>query len=64
MCYGSQSNEKARAKNDLGRFGLGMKSASLSQCKKMTALRHDPISQNRRTFALSIYKLGGVYPEP
>ena len=30
----------------------------------VTALRHDPISQNRRTFALSIYKLGGVYPEP
>ena len=38
MCYGSQSNEKARAENDLGRFGLGMKSASLSQCKKMTVV--------------------------
>ena len=38
MCYGSQSNEKVRANNDLGRFGLGMKSASLSQCKKMTVV--------------------------
>jgi len=38
MCYGSQSNEKARDENDLGRFGLGMKSASLSQCKKMTVV--------------------------
>ena len=38
MCYGSQSSEKARAENDLGRFGLGMKSASLSQCKKMTVV--------------------------
>lgn len=38
MCYGSQSNEKVRAENDLGRFGLGMKSASLSQCKKMTVV--------------------------
>lgn len=38
MCYGSQSNEKDRAENDLGRFGLGMKSASLSQCKKMTVI--------------------------
>lgn len=38
MCYGSQSNENDRAENDLGRFGLGMKSASLSQCKKMTVV--------------------------
>ncbi len=38
MCYGSQSNERERAENDLGRFGLGMKSASLSQCKKMTVV--------------------------
>ncbi len=40
MCYGSQSNETTRAENDLGRFGLGMKSASLSQCKKMTVVSH------------------------
>ena len=38
MCYGSQSNEKVREENDLGRFGLGMKSASLSQCKIMTVV--------------------------
>lgn len=38
MCYGSQSNEKDREENDLGRFGLGMKSASLSQCKIMTVV--------------------------
>lgn len=38
MCYGSQASEKQRAENDLGRFGLGMKSASLSQCKTMTVL--------------------------
>ncbi|MCQ2277031.1 MAG: ATP-binding protein, partial [Bacteroidales bacterium] len=38
MCYGSQANEKERGENDLGRFGLGMKSASLSQCRKMTVI--------------------------
>lgn len=38
MCYGSQANEKERSENDLGRFGLGMKSASLSQCRKMTVV--------------------------
>lgn len=38
MCYGSQANETEREDTDLGRFGLGMKSASLSQCKKMTVV--------------------------
>ena len=38
MCYGSQANEKERNENDLGRFGLGMKSASLSQCRRMTVV--------------------------
>lgn len=38
MCYGCQANETEREETDLGRFGLGMKSASLSQCKKMTVV--------------------------
>lgn len=38
MCYGSQANEKERDENDLGRYGLGMKSASLSQCRRMTVV--------------------------
>lgn len=38
MCYGSQANETEREATDLGRFGLGMKSASLSQCKKLTVI--------------------------
>ena len=32
MRYGSSDSEAEREENDLGRFGLGMKSASLSQC--------------------------------
>lgn len=36
MKYGSTSSRNTREANDLGRFGLGLKSASLSQCKKLT----------------------------
>lgn len=35
MRYGSSNPLEERAANDLGRFGLGLKSASLSQCRKL-----------------------------
>ena len=35
MRYGSSNPREIRRENDLGRFGLGMKSASLSQCRKL-----------------------------
>lgn len=38
MKYGSNSCEQERDENDLGRFGLGMKAASLSQCKILTVV--------------------------
>lgn len=38
MRYGSQSSLETRGKNDMGRFGLGMKMASMSQCRKMTVI--------------------------
>lgn len=38
MRYGSQSSLEERCKDDLGRFGLGMKTASLSQCRKLSVL--------------------------
>lgn len=38
MRYGSQDPNILRSKNDLGRFGLGLKMASLSQCRKLTVL--------------------------
>lgn len=38
MRYGSQSSQDTRRKDDLGRFGLGLKMASLSQCRKVTVL--------------------------
>lgn len=38
MRYGSQSSQDIRRKDDLGRFGLGLKMASLSQCRRLTVM--------------------------
>ena len=38
MKYGSSLKRGKRQESDLGRFGLGLKSASLSQCRKLTVL--------------------------
>ncbi len=38
MRYGSMAFEVERDENDLGRFGMGMKSASLSQCRNLTVV--------------------------
>lgn len=38
MRYGSTSRESMRSETDLGRFGLGLKAASLSQCSKLTVV--------------------------
>ena len=38
MKYGSKSITSIRDKHDLGRFGLGLKMASLSQCRKLTVM--------------------------
>lgn len=36
MKYGSEQKRGQRAADDLGRFGLGLKAASLSQCRRLT----------------------------
>lgn len=38
MRYGSRFVGEERAESDLGRFGLGLKVASLSQCRRLTVL--------------------------
>lgn len=38
MKYGSKSSLDVRDRDDLGRFGLGLKMASFSQCRKLTVL--------------------------
>lgn len=50
MRYGSAAPEEEREKNDLGRFGMGMKSASLSQCRILTVVSFDN-DKNRSAFS-------------
>lgn len=38
MRHGSQSPNVRRADSDLGRFGLGLKTASMSQCRRLTVV--------------------------
>ncbi len=38
MRLATKNPKEKRAKNDLGRFGLGLKTASFSQCKKLTVI--------------------------
>ena len=55
MRYGSQSSKESRRKDDLGRFGLGLKMASLSQCRKVTVLtkNQSPVYAN---YLIKCYK--------
>jgi hypothetical protein len=38
MTPGSKDPEEVRNENDLGRFGMGLKTASFSQCKRLTCI--------------------------
>jgi hypothetical protein len=52
MRPGSQSPDLVRDKEDLGRFGLGLKTASWSQCRKMTVLSKKNGFENHRCWDL------------
>ena len=60
MRYGSQNPNDKRASTDLGRFGLGLKTASLSQCRTLTvASKKDGIIEVRRWDIDHVIKTGG-----
>lgn len=50
MRYGSLSAEEERSEDDLGRFGMGLKSASLSQCRCLTVVSYDGNDLNGLTW--------------
>lgn len=52
MRYGSRDSREPRVVADLGRFGLGLKTASLSQCRRMTV-----VSLRDTTFAVAVWDL-------
>lgn len=59
MRYGSQSSLDERESSDLGRFGLGLKTASLSQCRCLTVISKQNRKVEARRWDLDeIYKKG------
>ena len=59
MRYGSQSSLNTRELNDLGRFGLGLKTASLSQCRCLTVISKQGSRLEARRWDLDeIYQKG------
>lgn len=59
MRYGSQSSLMTRGEKDLGRFGLGLKTASLSQCRCLTVVSKQGMQIIARRWDLDeIYKRG------
>ena len=45
MRHGSVNPGQVRSPNDLGRFGLGLKTASFSQCRKLTLISSKKIGR-------------------
>lgn len=59
MRYGSQSSLNTRDERDLGRFGLGLKTASLSQCRCLTVIsKQGRKAVGRRWDLDEVYKRG------
>ena len=54
MKYGSLSKGDQRAEDDLGRFGLGLKAASLSQCRKLTVISKKDGQASAMTWDLDV----------
>lgn len=56
MRYGSKSVYDKRSKNDLGRFGLGLKMASFSQCRRLTVVSKKDEDMSGAVWDLDIVK--------
>ena len=56
MQYGSSSSLDDRRETDLGRFGLGLKMASMSQCRKLTV-----ISKQREKLSAASWDLDYIH---
>lgn len=54
MRPGTRSPLETRAKDDLGRFGLGLKTASFSQCRRLTVLSRKSAETSARCWDLDI----------
>jgi hypothetical protein len=61
MRHGSSNPADHRAANDLGRFGLGLKTASLSQCRKLTVVSKKNNEVSARQWDLDLVRLEGKW---
>lgn len=61
MQYGSQDPLTERAKEDLGRFGLGLKTASLSQCRVLTVASKSDDHIEARQWDIDYVKKSGTW---
>lgn len=52
MRYGSANPTDIRSEDDLGRYGLGLKTASLSQCRSLTVISKDDAKYEGRRWDL------------
>lgn len=56
MRFGCRNPLDKRENEDLGRFGMGMKTASISQCRKLVVL-----SKKRKSMAIAIWDVDSIY---
>jgi hypothetical protein len=56
MRHGSRSPNQARGSTDLGRFGLGLKTASLSQCRRLTVITKKAAKVTARRWDLDVVR--------
>ena len=54
MVLGSTNPLESRSANDLGRFGMGLKTASLSQCRRLTVAAKMDTEVNYRCWDLDV----------
>jgi Histidine kinase-, DNA gyrase B-, and HSP90-like ATPase len=68
MRHGSSNPLEKRSANDLGRFGLGLKTASLSQCRRLTVISKKGSTISGRRWDLDVVQQTGrwlvVVPSP
>ena len=53
LCFAGKSSSEKRSKSDLGRFSLGLKTASISQCKHLTVA----VKSNEGTLSIGEWNL-------
>lgn len=61
MQYGSKNPNETRDLNDLGRYGLGLKTASLSQCRKLSVISVRQGKMSGRQWDLDFIKKVGEW---